>query len=135
MTRVIKFRAWDKEEQKMINHRLLEGNNPFDQWNNYGEGRFVWMQFSGLHDKNGKEIYEGDIVKKVIDKDNGYKDFYHESKCEVIFRDGCFMYREWEDGESGWEGYLKGREPMSDSTFEVIGNIYENPDLISTNET
>jgi uncharacterized phage protein (TIGR01671 family) len=71
------------------------------------------MQFTGLHDKNGKEIYEGDILKTPY------------NNAEVKFKDGQF-------------GILKnnsryGRDFTSCmSNFEIIGNIYENPELPST---
>jgi len=79
----------------------------------------VYMQYTGLHDKNGKEIYEGDIVK-YYQSPNYSKNW----RTEVVsFEDGCFAPK---------PGYT-GSDDLSDFTnegFEVIGNIYENPELL-----
>ncbi|MGX8234013.1 YopX family protein [Bacillus subtilis] len=73
-------------------------------------------QYTGLKDKNGQEIYEGDIV---VDG--------RENSAEVVFDDGCFCV-------IGYLGDLR-THPLRDSLFcgerfEVIGNIYENPELL-----
>lgn len=81
-------------------------------------------QFTGVKDSEGKDVYEGD----VIEYDNG-------TKAEVIFKDGGFC------GYDGWanssdEAYLKIDStisgPFNEKDFEikVIGNIYENPELL-----
>ena len=73
------------------------------------------IQFTGLHDKNGKEIYEGDIVRH-----NDY---------------GQISIVEWSEGDWGWwMKHIKHWNPKTQfdsSTDEVIGNIYENPELQS----
>jgi hypothetical protein len=66
------------------------------------------MQFTGLHDKNGKEIYEGDIVKSGNFTDS------------VIY---------WRCGFGTGEG--QDFTPLDQNVIEVIGNIYENPELLS----
>lgn len=65
------------------------------------------MQFTGLHDKNGKEIWEGDIVKEVQDEDSDRKPFIIEIKIPNIF------FERW-----------------ASTCGEVLGNIYENPELL-----
>ena len=77
-------------------------------------------QYMGLKDKNGQEIYEGDIVK-FINHNNG-KELLREVNWNE--KDACFQF-----GDSdGWkfQNYLE----MTKSTMEIIGNTYENSELL-----
>lgn len=103
-------------------------------WNSFGdvlydvkEGRLALMQYTGLKDKNGKEIYEGDIVLHVCYG----TDFKDAEKLKIeslqsFFEDRGYYTREhdedWEDNNKAFSIQLL--------RFEVIGNIYENPDLL-----
>lgn len=120
MSRVIKFRAWDGKQ--MLQHHEIN----FD-W--LQEGDFTWvkpMQFTGLFDRNGKEIYEGDIVK--------------DSELVYYIRFGEISFDEY--AGIGW--LLCGIPEKDDNNFfispddvsviEVIGNIYENSDLINQHQ-
>lgn len=103
--REIKFRAWDEENGMYVVQNLYfdkEGNLAMP-YHTEKMGVYV-MQYTGLKDKNGKEIYEGDIV---------YSTYYrHNIEIEDIFT----MYK--------WFDYPESEE------FEIIGNIYENPELL-----
>ena len=144
--REIKFRAWDKELRTMQTgtnqYRSEELDSGFRKssagaftrlWNALARFKesddFVLMQYTSLKDKNGKEIYEGDIVTS---------EFYPYQD------EGKYNYHgiiEWEEGSFCITKKLvnKGRAGISDGIcmtfegseyFEVIGNIYENPELL-----
>lgn len=125
MNRETKFRAWHKDLKKMfkIGQITLEKGT----WNFEPNDRdfigmsipfqpsFVLMQYTGLHDKNGKEIYEGDIVKiKYRDEDIG----------KVIYEHNGFSI----DVTNMNKNY--GRVSFVNNFMEVIGNIYDNPELL-----
>lgn len=107
MPREIKFRAWDTSDDslkgEMIYFKIGQGysgmlNDPI-------------MQFTGLMDKNGREIYEGDVVGE-------------SEHTQVIFKNGAF--RVYGHPIYEWIGMIWTR----DIDFSVIGNIYKNPELL-----
>lgn len=115
--REIKFRFWDKVEKKMIYPANSFPNLDYLHFEDierrgWGEEEFGSMQFTGLKDKNGKDIFEGDIIKV-----NG-------RNMEVFFEDGYFGWGRQHDGKYSFD-------PLGDEKIEVIGNIYENPELLS----
>lgn len=134
MSREIKFRAWDKKEKRMmvvprINFGddgtgktiILEykSEDGFDIGLVAGENCGL-MQFTGLLDKNGKEIYDGDIIHLVssFGADRGN----HEVSLEVYTADRGEDYGYW------WYSFLP-------NYVEIIGNIYQNPELLTPSTT
>lgn len=123
--REIKFRAWDSKKNKFI-----ANGDPMDLYysarinafmfdnDNYDLDRnTVFLQYTGLHDKNGKEIYEGDIISVGDDKNIG-EVIYNSAHCAFIvigkpWRCGCV--------------HLGG---LCNLFIEVVGNIYESPELL-----
>ena len=125
--RTIKFRIFDSEIKKYIN--ISASAIMLDELNNLKPNLKI-EQFTGLYDKNGKEIYEGDIVK--------FHYFYqcvndlgcYEAEKEIISvieeRD-LGLYLRCKNEEDG--GYLLFFNRHEES-FEIIGNIHETPELL-----
>lgn len=126
--RTIKFRAWNKNTKQMdmvycINGLLNSNENELKYVNCSGwEFKNIeLMQFTGLFDKNLKEIYEGDIVKPIEKSGKNHN-------RQIVFIDGSFCYNESKTrGNRGYWALNKCKSKM----FEVIGNIYENPELLN----
>ena len=120
--RKIKFRAWDKIEKKMWIPIIDQEGFPCAKHpitclliRMDGELLDPIMQYTGLKDKNGKEIYEGDILNHC-ELGKGYKDF------RVI------EWKEIEDLEESYTGF--NIYPSYAKKYLVVGNIYENPELL-----
>ena len=102
----IKFRAWDKKERFM--YELGRSDIPWE----YPE--IELMQFTGLHDKNGKEIYEGDVVK------------HYNGVNPVTWETGLASF------QMSFSNFVLDQEIIPDySECEVIGNVYEHPELLN----
>jgi uncharacterized phage protein (TIGR01671 family) len=86
-------------------------------------------QYTGLTDKNGKKIFEGDIIKIVPDCD--YSDDYSISKVYSYNGILCADYH-GDDFDSTALGFLE--DYLSDGDFEVIGNIHDNPELLEVDK-
>ena len=128
-----KYRAWIKDKNKMIDvydfaRFIVPQSNDFQVIEYDGCGNFTryhdfeLMEVTGLKDKNGKEIYEGDLVR-YIDGDK-------EIICPVRFikKYACFGV-EWGNGLSVTFEYLISFYAKPEE-LEVVGNIYENPELL-----
>jgi uncharacterized phage protein (TIGR01671 family) len=124
--RKIKFRVWSKEGQDfLLWDQLLEASDLIDFLKHaalgHGEDGYYseLMQYTGFNDKNGKEIYEGDILgagyyKYLVD---------YDEEWGFTFKDPG--KRNWETNE------FDLAQNMIFSEVEIIGNIHENPELIS----
>ena len=118
--RVIKFRAWDGK-QIVEDAALLRSDGDAELAAFDDNSNVVWLQFTGLTDKNGKEIYEGAIVKlwHVDDEDELLDTF--EVKWS---KEGGY----WAPDAYGFDYCpVLGHDELA---AEVIGNIYENPTLL-----
>ena len=124
--REIKFRAWDTENKEMLEVENLYFNEMNGQveiktriYSDYfNEEEMILMQYTGLKDKNGKEIYEGDIVKSILILDNGIK---LRTNIDVV---------EWKKEECCFMLTNDIRHFHNNLEMEVIGNIFENGDLL-----
>ena len=118
--RAIKFRAWDEYNQTMI----YPDEHFFKLKSHEILGRYeTVMQFTGLKDKNGKEIYEGDIIKSWDNAPLGRHEWIH-----IV---------EWSNENLGFrfkklQGIVLGSTMLHvrETNVEVIGNIYENSELL-----
>jgi uncharacterized phage protein (TIGR01671 family) len=133
--REIKFRAWHKIEKRMIYHNpILSVGNPIITFNGnvYERGKLLdndieIMQYAGLKDKNGKEIYEGDIVKFLFNETEGYEiGEVRYGKNSPSFG----FYVKKDNVFSPITNFISGTLCMvAEYDFEIIGNIYENPSV------
>lgn len=126
MNRIIKFRAWDKINKRWLSweigtFRAGERNFAFEEI--WGNGNYILLQFTGLTDKNGKEIYEGDVIH--YKKDKGGWEGDETGVIKFYVSDGCY-YLELEQDGSRQASLHELRQPY----YEVIGNVWENPELI-----
>lgn len=124
--REIKFRAWDKQDNRMIIDQQdfiplkitncgvfrLDAKIKDDRWILISNDRFEIEQFTGMRDKNSKEIYEGDIVKSFV--------YGNPFISEVTFNNAQFCIDCCSE---------RCAEAMQES--EIMGNVHENPELLA----
>jgi uncharacterized phage protein (TIGR01671 family) len=160
--REIKFRAWDRAEKRMVTDMNSEGlilipTSPgwgvaqsnevkgVNEWDDYLfswtdadiiDGRWEPLQFTGLWDKNGKEIYEGDIIIRPVEPTDWNKKQFHINKLSM---EKSLIV--WDEENAGFEERFRPGNSMHpffeivrlvdvENKIEIIGNIYENTELI-----
>lgn len=161
--REIKFRVWDSEKKRMLYKEWMDGdgilllisihgeicgyvsddggkNGLWEHEEEINKGRLILLQYTGLKDRNGREIYEGDIIviedmwtDKITIDGGPQEPANHLSP--VVFKDGSFGCDILESADYLKKGFISfpmiedgiGDDP---GKLEVIGNIYENPELL-----
>lgn len=132
--RDIRFRVWDTENKEMLKVQELDFEDTFyggrlsirtDQYNDYFDIEdMILMQYTGLKDKNGNEIYEGDIVSFNLKSDSeGQPNITGYIEYQTTFSSYRIMS-------------LKGSFALDYNIkdIEAIGNIYDNPELLEKGE-
>jgi uncharacterized phage protein (TIGR01671 family) len=159
MKREIKFRVWNKEKKCWYEpiyeaykgnlfdlHLGLSGDINERAFDEHGHerlthesvfpDRYELMQYTGLKDKNGKEIYEGDILKDELChfKEDMIREIaWDDYNCQYALRRKHIT--EHSDFEPRKDGYVYSIMPHKtdfEIGMEVIGNIYENPELLKS---
>lgn len=142
--RIHKYRAWisgwsDGTSKMIYSDSIKDRNNSLNFFPINKDD--VLMEWTGLQDKHGKDVYEGDIVY-CADKSRHFVHFINKRqvyfKAKVIFRNGCFTFErlEYPDdglgiGQFGIDPLnLFGEESLSKYDLEVLGNEFENPELL-----
>lgn len=117
MNRPIKFRAWDgyrMEEVFSLGGGVVRTMNDNGDTSTHLDREVEVMQFTGLHDKNGKEIYEGDIIRN-----------WEAEIAKIVLGFDCWLAHHPRKSGVRLKDFF-----YSAQNGEVIGNIYENPDLL-----
>lgn len=125
MTREIKFRVWDGEQMVSPDYISREGV-AYWKSNSIPEYSKDIMQFTGILDKNGKEIYEGDFLK------SDGRDFMSETdRVAVKFSGSCFVVYNPGCCKTCRDGFGCICSLDEYDNFDICGNIYENPELLN----
>lgn len=114
--RSIKFRAWDNANGKMLNQKYLDCHVAgFRLLSTYADD-YSFMQYTGVKDSNGIEIYEGDVVRRSE---------RFEGELVVKFLAGAFRAHQ-SAGDARFDDFID----LGKGEWKIVGNIYENPQLL-----
>lgn len=144
--REIKFRAWEKENKEMITDFWIDSKDGecFGKYSDEAKPNWILMQYTGLTDKNGKEIYFDDIVKfSFHDHDDPMENYEGTAVIAETMNSGVGLLFDWDNNDAGSNktfAVIEGgqiNDYWDDEDLwdiEVVGNIYENPELITKEE-
>jgi len=145
--REIKFRAWDKNEERMIYSGTEQNDYPF-AWQLHNTGievvehdgtdwnvikNLVFEQYTGLKDKNGKEIYEGDVVtsEEYPFQDEGEFNYHGVIEWDEELTSYYLVLRIVNPHKQGIsDGVGEQLQDYLPADLEIIGNIHENPEIL-----
>jgi hypothetical protein len=121
MKREIKFRYWNGVTNQMVNEPEMPFKEGWTITQLFSERGWHWLQFTGLTDSNGRDIYEGDILELYIESKGNWRDKLYRVAVEWDQEMCCYRnsatHNEWDCEDA--------------AKHEVIGNIYENPELMN----
>lgn len=147
--REIKFRAWDRELKKMM-YGILEDSDDamLIRFDHFEDENPVFLQYTGLKDKNGLEIYEGDVVEQTYEKvihieydpetlgfvDSEDVSGHHIGEVVITATKGACLRNpiRYDDGDEEPEKTMMYK-PIAGYRCKVIGNVHDNPDLLEVN--
>ena len=134
---ILKYRAWDSIKKKFVEHFFITDNGlicnmerPTSGYNSpipVEKSGLILMQSTGIVDKNGKEIFEGDVIAIEVDDTETPINARISQNSKI----GVLMFHVFEDNED-----VPMVELLEDNSvaFEIIGNVYENPELLEVTE-
>ena len=135
---ILKFRAWDKNTNDMVDVKTIDLEKDGSigcivDYNgiNLDVSECVLMQSTGLKDKNGVEIFEGDILKIIEVTNEGISEYI----TDVIWEDCSFVFKS--DGVDSYDSFLGSFSGDPNKTYPlfellVIGNVWDNPELLES---
>jgi hypothetical protein len=139
-----KFQVWDKEKETLLYYngsffvskdkRKFVGTEIV-----FNNVQYVMLQYTGLKDKNNKEIYRSYILaiedywkEAILDDGSGPNEPFNHL-CEVVFREGCFGVEIKENGKILYEGFYTLKQIFDEVGQErvgIVGTSFENPELL-----
>lgn len=121
--REIKFRAWDTEAEEFVDDFILDRLGNYYETNKcefWGDDRkLILMQYTGIKDRNGRDIYEGDLLKFNP----------HSDLLLVEFRDGAFGAVDLTCPANGWSAFCD-KNPLNASEWAIISHVHEKTRVI-----